>query len=38
MSFEIEKNRGSDPTNDYQKKRALKDLEEKLSKTEMKAE
>ena len=38
MTVEIERNRGTGTTSDHQKKKALKDLEEKLSKTEMKAE
>lgn len=38
MQIEIDRNRGQGSSTDYQRKRALKDLEEKLSKTEMKAE
>ncbi len=38
MQGEIERTRGTGSTSDQSKKRALKDLEEKLSKTEMKAE
>lgn len=38
MQIEIDRNRGHGSTTDLSKKRALKDLEEKLSKTEMKAE
>ena len=38
MQIEVDRNRGSGTSTDFQRKRALKDLEEKLSKTEMKAE
>jgi uncharacterized protein YlxW (UPF0749 family) len=38
MQTELERSRGSGTTTDHQRKKALKDLEEKLSKTEMKAE
>lgn len=38
MQSEIERNKGQGVSSDNQKKKALKDLEEKLSKTEMKAE
>lgn len=38
MHIELEKSRGQGTTTDHQRKKALKDLEEKLSKTEMKAE
>ena len=38
MHSEIEKYKGQGQTNDNQRKKDLKSLEEKLSKTEMKAE
>lgn len=38
MQTEIDKYRGQGSSSDNQRKKALKDLEEKLSKTEMKAE
>ena len=38
MQIELEKSKGQGSTTDHQRKKALKDLEEKLSKTEMKAE
>lgn len=38
MQIEIEKNKGTGLPNDNHKKKILKELEEKLSKTEMKAE
>jgi coiled-coil domain-containing protein 63/114 len=38
MHSEIDRNKGSGATTDNQRKKALKELEERLSKTEMKAE
>ena len=38
MQEELERNRGQGHSTDNHRKRILKDLEEKLSKTEMKAE
>jgi predicted nucleic acid-binding Zn-ribbon protein len=38
MQMEMEQYKGQGSTSDFQRKKALKDMEEKLSKTEMKAE